>query len=235
LDEATRHISRTEAMLAELEAVIARLEAELNEAVERIEVLRARAARGPDVESASDAGSRAFGRGNPIETARFLDELAAAMRPGGGVPTPPLQVLPLALPPGVRPDSPAAIEWIKTIRRKVLLIVDGHNVAHDLAPDPGRTARDRVVSETARLKMLTDGPLAAIVFFDTDKDPEVYPNFGVSVRYVPDADAAIEQAVADAQVDCVVISTDREVRNRSRRHGALTLWGTAFSDWITRR
>ncbi len=117
----------------------------------------------------------------------------------------------------------------------MLVVVDGHNVAHDLGPHPGRTARDRIVSEVARLRRLADGPVSAIVFFDTDKDAETHTNFGVAVRYVEDADAAIEAVVAAADVDCIVISTDKGVRERTAAHGALTLWGTALSDWIMRR
>lgn len=235
LDDATRTISRLEAVIEERDAEVQRIRGELDEADERIGVLRGRAAKEADAPDQSDASPRAFGRGRPIETARLLDELAEALRPRRGEAETRVEVIPLQLPPGLSPDSADAIDWIRSVNRKVLVLVDGHNVAHDLMAEPGRTARDRVVSEVARLRRLSDGPMSAVVFFDTGTETETHHNFGVTVRYVPDADAAIESAVAAADIDCIVISTDREVRSRSAAHGALTLWGTAFSAWIRRR
>jgi rRNA-processing protein FCF1 len=95
--------------------------------------------------------------------------------------------------------------------------------------------RDRIVSATAGLRRLADGPLSAVVFFDSTHADESYRNFGVTVRFVGDADDAIVEAAAGAEIDCIAISTDRQVRARAEQHGALTLWGTAFSDWIKRR
>lgn len=235
LDEATRSISRLEALIEDREAEILRVRGELAEADERVGVLRSRAAKESDAGPRSDASPRAFGRGRPIETARLLDELVETLRPPRGEAETQVELAPLRLPLGVPPDSADAIDWIRSVNRRVLVLVDGHNVAHDLMAEPDRTARDRVVSEVARLRRLSDGPLSAVVFFDTGTEAETHDNFGVTVRYVPDADEAIEAAVAAADIDCIVISTDREVRSRSAAHGALTLWGTAFSAWIRRR
>lgn len=235
LDDATRSTARLEAVIEERDAEVRRIRDELAEADERIGILRGRATKETDAIDRSKASPRAFGRGRPIETARLLDELAEALRPQRGEAERPVEVLALQLPPGVSPDSANAIDWVRSVSRKVLILVDGHNVAHDLMAEPGRTARDRVVSEIARLRRLSDGPMSAVVFFDTGTEAETHENFGVTVRYVPDADAAIESAVAAADIDCIVISTDREVRSRSEAHGALTLWGTAFSAWIRRR
>ncbi|MEX2653752.1 MAG: hypothetical protein WD532_01845 [Acidimicrobiia bacterium] len=234
LEETSRSVTRLEAVISQKDDEIERLARDLAEADDRIGVLRTRSARDSEAARRADAGPRAFGRGNPIDTARMLDELVETLRPRPGEVHAPVQQAPLALPPGVRPDSPEAIEWIRSIDRKILLLVDGHNVAHDFSPDPGRLDRDRIVSEVARLKRLADGPISAVVFFDSAHEPERYQTFGVAVRYVPDADAAIDDAAAAADVDCVVISTDREVRARVGTHGALALWGTGFSSWIRR-
>jgi hypothetical protein len=117
----------------------------------------------------------------------------------------------------------------------VLVLVDGHNVAHDFTSEPGRTDRDRIVSEVARLRRLSDGPVSAVVFFDTGHAAESHQNFGVSVRYVADADDAIVAAAANSEAECIVISTDKDVRRRAAVEGALSLWGTALSDWIKRK
>ena len=235
LDETSRRIASLGRDVAERDAAVERMRNELAEADERINVLRARVAKASDALPQTDSASRTFGRGRPVETARFLDELVEALRPRPGNAETSLKLIPLALPPGVRPDTAAAVEWIRSIERKVLLVVDGHNVAHDLEEDPGRTSRDRVVSEVARLRRLSDGPLSAVVFFDTSESAEKYSNFGVSVRYVPNADDAIEALVAASDAQTIVVSTDREVRARSARHGAVTLWGTALSAWIRGR
>lgn len=234
-DETVRAVTRLESVISQRDDEIERLGRDLAEADDRIGVLRTRSARESEAARRAEAGPRAFGRGNPIDTARMLDELVESLRPRPGEVHTPVEPTPLALPPGIRPDSPEAIEWIRAIDRKILLLVDGHNVAHDFSPDPGRTDRDRIVSEVARLKRLADSPISAVVFFDSEHGPEKYQTFGVTVRYVPDADAAIDEAAAAADIDCVVISTDREVRTRVAKHGALALWGTGFSAWIRRR
>jgi hypothetical protein len=221
--------------IGERDGEIERLKDEIAEADERIGVLRSRVNRALDRGGAAARGDRTFGRGSPLDIARLLDELMETMRPRPGEEAGAVEASPLELPPGVRPDTADAIEWIRTLERPVMILVDGHNVAHDFGPEPGRTDRDRVVSETARLRRLGDGPISAVVFFDSANDIEAHRNHGVAVRYVPDADAAIEDAVAAARIDCIVISTDKDVRRRAAAHGAVTLWGTAFSDWIARR
>ena len=222
-------------VVIERDAEIERLRSEIVEADERIAVLRGRVNRPARPEAGGQRTNQSFGRGSPLETARLLDELVETMRPPiAGEPEHSEKTL-LALPPGVRPDSAESVDWIKTIERPVLLLIDGHNVAHDFAPDPGRAERDRIVTATAGLRRLADGPLSAVVFFDSSHADESYRNFGVSVRFVGDADEAIVKAAEGADIDCIAISTDRQVRARAEQHGALTLWGTAFSDWIKRR
>ena len=235
LDEEIRMRQHRERVIGERDDEITRLRRELIEADERIGLLRSRNVPGDRPGEKATGGGRTFGRGNPVETAKFLDELVEAMRPRRHQAEERPSRAPLALPTGIRPDSAEAIDWIRTIDRKVLVLVDGHNVAHDFASEPGRTVRDRIVSETARLRRLSDGPVSAVVFFDTGHAAESHQNFGVSVRYVADADDAIETAAANSEAECIVISTDKEVRRRASAHGALSLWGTAFSDWIKRK
>ena len=229
--------ARTEAdrTVTERDAEIERIRGEIAEADDRIAVLRGRANRPPRPDAVGERTNQSFGRGSPLETARLLDELVETMRPPVAGEPEQFEKTRLALPAGLRPDSAASVDWIKTIERPVLLLIDGHNVAHDFAPDPGRSERDRIVSATAGLRRLADGPLLAVVFFDSSHADESYRNFGVTVSFVGDADEAIVKAAEGAEVDCIAISTDRQVRARAEQHGALTLWGTAFSDWIKRR
>lgn len=224
---------RLQATVDGLHAEIERLRTELEEADERISVLRSRQPRVPEDLDGAPA-PRTFGRGNPIELARLLDELMVSIRPSRSASGPTQQPAAFALPAGLRPDAPEAIDWIIDLDGRLSLLIDGHNVAHDLDPQPGRTARDRIVSEVGRIRRLANGAVSAVVFFDTDRAPEAHRNFGVAVRYVSDADSAIEEAAAAITGRKIVISTDREVRARARDRGAITLWGTALSGWITR-
>ncbi len=235
VDSEIRARAEADRKVAERDAEIDRLRGEIVEADERINVLRARANRPSRPDAGGQRTNQSFGRGSPVETARLLDELVEAMRPPVAGEPEHSEKTRLSLPAGVSPDSAASIDWIKTIERPVLLLVDGHNVAHDFASDPGRSERDRIVSATAGLRRLADGPLSAVVFFDSAHAAESYRNFGVTVRFVSDADEAIVKAAEAAEIDCIAISTDRQVRARAEHHGALTLWGTAYSDWIKRR
>ncbi|MFP5333535.1 MAG: hypothetical protein ACLGHX_14385 [Acidimicrobiia bacterium] len=230
-----RRIRELEATLDQHAAESRRLAEHLAEADDRIAYLRSRLGQGGTAEQVGSETGHMFGRGTPEQTARMLDGLMEALRPSPDAPPhEPVEPERLALPVGVSPDSAEAIDWLLTLRRRLVLVVDGHNVAHDLAI-PGRSARDRVVAEVARLRRLADGPIAAIVFFDTSHAAEAHANFGVSVRYVADADDAIEAFVAQADAPTVVVSTDKEVRERARAHGSIGLWGLALSRWIQRR
>lgn len=249
-DQAHRRADEMSARLAALQRRIRELEATLNqhaiesrrlaehltEADDRISYLRGRLGQADTAEAVGDETGRTFGRGTSEETARMLDGLMEVLRPSPDPPQhKPVEPERIALPAGVSPDSAEAIDWLLTVRRRLVLVVDGHNIAHDLNASPGRSARDRVVAEVARLRRLADGPIAAIVFFDTSHEAEAHTNFGVSVRYVTDADEAIEAFVAQADSPTVVVSTDKEVRERARAHGAIGLWGLALSRWIQRR
>jgi len=235
LDQEVRTGQQQQRVIGDRDEEVARLRRELIEADERIAWLRSRNLPSGEPGERTTGGGRIFGRGNPVETAKFLDELVEAMRPRRHAVEERPAHRPLALPTGIRPDSAEAIDWVRTIERKVLVLVDGHNVAHDFTSEPGRTDRDRIVSEVARLRRLSDGPVSAVVFFDTGHAAESHQTFGVSVRYVADADDAIVAAAANSGAECIVISTDKDVRCRAAAEGALSLWGTALSDWIKRK
>lgn len=232
LKEAERTVHHVQSDLAGANQREADLEAALAEADDKIGALRARLAR--STSEPVDRPRIVFGRGDPIETARLLDELVETLRPFHDRPEPELSRPVLRLPAGIRPDLPEAIDWLLHLDRRIVLVVDGHNVAHDLSV-PDRTTRDRIVWSVARIQRLADGPVTAVVFFDTPEGAESYRNARVSVRYVPEADDAIVELVSTTANDCVVITTDKELRERAAEHGAITLWGTAFSSWIRRR
>ncbi|MDX1448452.1 MAG: hypothetical protein R3246_05255, partial [Acidimicrobiia bacterium] len=228
--ELERMLHRKDEDLARAAAQHAELEALLDEADDRISLLRSRAGDAPP-EAVDRPRLGAFGRGDPVETARLLDELTEALRVFRPRPQQPVARPVLRLPQGVRPDLPEAVEWLLRLDRRVTLVVDGHNVAHDLAA-PDRATRDRIVSAVGRIRRLADGPITAVVFFDTPEGEETYRTSRVAVRYALQADDSIHELVASTEEDCVVVTTDRELRGRVAELGAVVLWGSALTEWI---
>lgn len=233
LKEAERTVRQLQSDLDEANQREAELEAAVVEADDKIGALRARLSRPTNEPDDRPRIGHVFGRGDPIETARLLDELVETLRPFHDRPEPEMSRPALQLPAGIRPDLPEAIDWLLHIDRRIVLVVDGHNVAHDISV-PNRVTRDRIVWSVARIQRLAESPVTAVVFFDTPEGAESYRNARVSVRYVPEADDAIVDLVSRTDNECVVITTDKELRERVADHGAITLWGTAFSSWILR-
>lgn len=233
-----RRLSAAEAAAAGEAERTARLRSDLAEADARISVLRdrllreRRAARGTDDHAAGGVGR--FGRGDPVETARMLDQLVEAVRPSSGTSVSPEEATPVGLPAGTRPDRAEAIEWLLGLGRPSTLVVDGYNVAHALDPDPGPTVRARVVHALERVRRLADGPVAVVVFWDSADEWGAREAGGVRIRFVPDADAAVVAEAASVSGTVVVVSADREVRERAQASGAVGLWSGALLDWMDR-
>ena len=210
------------------------LEQDLAEADARIAELRQRAPRGRSERASDDPGSRGFGVGSAIETARTLDQLASAIRRGARAEPAPAPAARVELPAGGRPDDPEAVAWLLELVRPVLLVVDGYNVAHDLAATPDRPVRDRVHRAAERIRRLADGPVRTVVVWDSGEEPLSGTEGPVAVRYVPDADDAVVEEVAASDGDVVVVTSDRELRERAEAEGALVLWSSALVRWMSR-
>jgi hypothetical protein len=132
---------RREAARAEVE--IAELQAELSEADLRIEVLRrAGRARPRQAQVTGEGGSWTWARGRPVELARSLDQLVAAV-PASPEDEPARReaVGSIGLPDGVRPDRPEAVDWLLRLDIPVSLVVDGYNVIHHLTGTPDGSSR----------------------------------------------------------------------------------------------
>ncbi len=233
VDELAGEVSRLRAELARSEEERARLEEELmasdRQMVGLRERLRRRHRRGDD-----EPAGYGWSRTDPFELARDLDRLVASLEVGvvgRGVHAESPKVS--ALPGGVRPDEAAAIEWVRRWAGPLVLLVDGHNVAFEMAdgsPDEG--IRRKLEAYLRRLWRTAEGPLRVVLFYDSSHAPDVVTTPGVEIRYVPDADDALVEAVEGAAVPTVVVSSDREVRERTEAAGAITLWATALTEWI---
>lgn len=109
-------------------------------------------------------------------------------------------------------------------------LIDGYNVAHWLAKDPDAApAVLRAVLMRALVARRPHDAESLRIFWDVRRpDPAIPANSYLdwcTVHNVPDADAAIVDAVhaADAPSRVVVVSRDREVTGRSRQLGARTM------------
>jgi hypothetical protein len=221
---------------------LADLQRELDEADERINRLREdllkarRAAR----EAPVAAPPSAFARRHPRETARLLDDLAAALRPAAGVreeeAEPPAG--PVVLPTAIPPDKADAVDWLLKQTEPLTLVVDGYNLSYLLeepADFASSDARQRLVARLARLRRMAMAPLRVIAVFDTRNDPSSdRRKGGIEVRFAASGDDEVVRLADSIAGTVVAVSNDREVRERAAAVGALTFWSAAVADWLRR-
>ena len=172
--------------------------------------------------------------GDPLELARMLDEAMLARRPStidsvdrGD------SLVDLAVPEGIRPDQVDAVHWMLRQERPVTLVVDGYNVSYQLDPSLAMTPalRDQVKDGLRRLQRLATGPLPIVLVFDSSEEQSTMPG-RVEVRFVDSADDEIVRLAATLPGDVIVVSTDREVRERAEHNGAIALWSDALVAWL---
>jgi len=185
----------------------------------------------PSPQSSSPAG-------DPIEIARWLDVAERNLRPfrearGGG--TPAQAGGGLSLPPGVAPDTCDSIDALAVIPVRTV-ILDGYNIAGALGVEEfsGAEGRERTLRIARRLHRHTGAE--TIVMFDAVgiEGRESYTSdLGISVRFTRDvsADDAIADLVGSGITGAVVITNDRELRERGTARGALALWSDALVAW----
>jgi predicted RNA-binding protein with PIN domain len=180
-----------------------------------------------------------------VGIARWLDDAARILAPyregeqAGGVAPPQGAPSPLRLPPGVRPDQREGIDALRSLRPRWVL-VDGHNVLgaidHRSIGDAG-ARRDLVTGLGLLGRALA--PAAVIVVFDSAlvgarESVDAAP--GVTVRFSPATSAAddvLAEEAGELGPGTVVISNDREVRERTAGAGALVLWSDALVAWLS--
>lgn len=224
-----------------------RLEADLDEATERISVLRdellrmRRSERG----GGEDGAPRVWGLRDPLSLARLLDDIAGAVRPEAEAPpTAAGAELPerFAIPPGVAPDGAEAIRWLLARLAPFSLLVDGYNITFLLNAErfQEKDLRERLNQELARFRRMAAVPVRVTVVYDSAQAGGVTSLTGpggVEVRFTEAGRAADEEIVALAAAlsgDVVVVSTDRKVREGSEEAGAVGLWSQALVEWMRR-
>jgi len=182
-------------------------------------------------------------RSDPVRFARELDQLVALASGGGplgSVVSPGTDSnktdLPPSLPQGVRPDSGEAVGWLLDHAPRSFWVIDGYNLAFALGKaltDPAEARREveRKLSKLARQSRRG----SVLVVFDSAKEGERAVRSGrlVDVVFSPphqSADDVIVERAADPGT--IVVSNDRELRERSEARGAVVLWSDALVAWL---
>ncbi|MEN8040342.1 MAG: NYN domain-containing protein [Actinomycetota bacterium] len=225
-------VSDLEEVVVELRQQIADAEtamAKSNERARKRAVESSNAARKPVLDGMSS---------NPLEFAQWLDTIERNARPyrqkemlAVDESVRPL----LQVPAGVAPDSGTAMGALIDQRPRSV-ILDGYNIAGHLHGEEfaTRDARDDVIERAGRLARRTSAEI--IVVFDGPDDEErreFRSADGISVRFSrgEKADDLIAGMVRDDPDRIVVISSDRELRERCTIPGCVPVWSSAFLDW----
>lgn len=185
----------------------------------------------PAVEEDRPSGGGGPWSGDPLQRARLLDEVAIAASSTApardGTPTKATGAR-FTLPPGLRPDSPEAIEAVLAHPDSLLIALDGYNVAAEagLSLERTRLAREYVKDLAVRLDGRSGGRHVVLCVFDGVGEPQRKGN----VVFVPFADDELRR-LAEEHRDMVVVSNDREVIEDTSGVGATALWTTALVRW----
>lgn len=240
IESMAARISEGDAKISALESELAALSTELASAEGRLVSSIQRARR------KGEAGGQSGQRhptdptsSDPLELARWLDGVERMVRPfrertvdvEAGAVVPPLQI-----EPGVAPDSESALASL-IAQRPDRFLLDGYNIGGEIYADAfsTRTARDEVVLRAGRLARRTEAEV--LVIFD-GPDDEGRSGFrssgGVTVRFSRGvkADDVIAALVASDPERTVVITNDRDLRDRCTVEGCIPIWSTAFIEWL---
>lgn len=177
---------------------------------------------------------------DPVAMARWLDSVERNIRPfrssglrGQGV----ADVRPFRVEQGIAPDSGMAVTSLLA-QRPDRFILDGYNIAGEIydAEFSTRSARDDVVHRAGKLARCSEAEV--LVVFDGQDDHSssgFRTSEGVVVRFSrgENADDVIAALVAGDSVRTVVITNDRELRDRCTATDCVPIWSTAFVEWLS--
>lgn len=192
-----------------------------------------------------DPGPNAWADREPIESARFLDEVVEAHFPAAAFRElkPKSKAAPLALPPGVNPSDPAAVEWLLALDRSFALLVDGYNVGFHVDNERFHTPviRRRLETSLELFKNLARGWPRVTVVYDSCYSGETTVDFlggEIQVMFTNagrTADDELVSIAAEQEAPAVVVSSDKEVQKGAGDTGALVLFSESLAGWILRR
>lgn len=202
---------RTGARIADLEAALATTRAELE-----------RVTRRADKDAAALVALRA-------QNAELTAHLEALQHLEARDASDDIDARPLRLPEDVHPETTEAARWLLGAART--LFVDGYNVSLTLRPGQQLEAQRRWLIDRLR-PLAAQGSIVPVVVFDGDQStPSATTSAGVEVRFTPasltaDDDIVFSVTVTDGSV--LVVTDDRELRERVAAEGANVVGGRAF-------
>lgn len=240
VERAMRDERRLEDMKLQVEAAIEERDAvtenarTLNTRVEQLE----EALRSPTHKPRTRVVSAPVNVTDPFDLSRHLDRLERMARPyrtvGDRVDDTGASI-PFALPAGISPDGPEAIDAIVHLDLDQV-IIDGYNLAGIVVDGPfhTRVGRDRVESIANALHRRSSARV--IVVFDAVEiagRATVRSDRGVEVVFTHDrsADDEIVDIVAGMDARTVVVTNDRELRERCAAAGSVVVWSDALAAW----
>jgi hypothetical protein len=199
----------------------------------------ARAALAAEIAQGTAASSRLPASG--AELARVLDELVshAAARAGRSEPSSDSSGQPvesLSIDPFIRPDAAEAIDWLVGAA-PVAVLVDGYNLGFLLSPDAA-TARTLALEVARRLAAAAPRTLITAVFDSTEENGAGAGSRSGNLEVLYSSGETADDAIVARSGDTagvVVVSNDRELRQRAEAEGAVTVWSDALVEWSRRR
>lgn len=175
---------------------------------------------------------------DPGEFAALLDRLERTARPyrhADANDLPAGTVDTAMFPPGVTPDTVEAVEHLGGGVAD-LIVIDGYNLA-GLVTDAefhGRDGRHRVETIATALRRHT-GAKVMVVFDAVDIEGRRRRETDLGVEIVFSRDRSADDEIVDIagahDARTVVVTDDRELRERVAQRGASVLWSRALADW----
>lgn len=175
---------------------------------------------------------------DPTAIGKHLDALERAVRPYR--PALDITMAPdlegaFTLPGGIAPDSAEAVAAVLAAGVDVI-ILDGYNLAGVLGVEQFATSEGRAIVGTVATGLARSSRARVMVIFDAvgiDGRQIVRSDLGVDVVFSQDrsADEEIVDLVRNTSRRWVVVTNDRELRDRCARYGAVVLWSDAVASW----
>jgi len=145
------------------------------------------------------------------------------------------------IPDGISPDDRQAVASL-IAQRPRMIVIDGYNVAGLLSNETLASASSRasVISKAERLSFVSTARV--IVVFDAegsgsdDARAQFRSPGGVEVRFsmTESADDYIVDLILSDSERSVLVTNDRELRERCVVDGCVPVWSSAFVDWSIR-
>jgi len=223
------------------EQTIRSLRAELADAAERLRRGLEREKRKATSSIEPRGDQRPLPPSDPVAFAVWLDAVERIQRPYRDAErheTLSPKSEPFEIPDGISPDDRQAVAALMAQRPR-LIVIDGYNVAGLLSNETLASASNRaaVISKAERLSLVSGA--GVIVVFDAqgsgsdDARAQFLSPGGVDVRFsmTESADDYIVDLILSDSRRSVLVTNDRELRERCLVDGCVPVWSSAFVDW----